>query len=368
MNDYSSTSALCEICGADYGNGEPCEHQPNPFLEVNSELGQVFSLDMFAGMAEAIEPVWGDETATIWAEGQYMMVYAGTGAGKTTLAAQLIAARCGVMNDFIGYPVKEGKRALYLSADRPTQFMSMVADMFTPIELEAMADRFYVMKEAPDEKVYSSYLADVAHYYNMAQMYECDTIVIDSLFNIVTDPNDFNNAKAFTEAVNYACNRGVQCVILHHARKATSEGDAGSLSLDRVYGAQSFTASAGSVYGLGKQAEGRNVTLRQLKSPKGDLPDIEMFQDWGGTNRFVTVADGGKEQAYSMEPMKYVELSVSEPATVGGYAKALANGGKVTQAVRKRAERGLKSLENGGFVSVEMQGNKKVYTKREWNK
>lgn len=365
MDSIYSDSGECKDCSATLTEPHKsfCPHK----AKLNVDGGLFYNVDVFAALAADRVPVWGDDDTVMWAEGEYMLLCGDTGVGKTTMGVQLIAARAGLTDTFLGFPVAEGKRSLWLHADRPYQLQQMLRDVFTEDELASMSDRFVVASGIPDEKLYGNFKIDEKHYYNLARQVEADTLVIDSLFNVVSDPNDFAVAKQFTDAVKYACENGVQTLVLHHPRKTSSSSSDSELSVDRVYGAQSFTASAGSVFTFKKAKDSKNALLRQQKMPKGSLEPIEMFQDWKGSKRFVVVSSGDSGDATVIEYLNLCKVT-GEKGTKSGYASLMARGGEVTATLKKKAQRALVAAEASGVVSVDKSNKTYIYTIKEWSK
>jgi hypothetical protein len=57
--------------------------------------------------------IWGRDSAVVWSEGEPFMITGPPGVGKTTLGQQVVAGRCGFLEDVLGMPVAPGRRVLY---------------------------------------------------------------------------------------------------------------------------------------------------------------------------------------------------------------------------------------------------------------
>ncbi|MDT1837607.1 AAA family ATPase, partial [Acinetobacter baumannii] len=75
--------------------------------------------------------VWGRGENVLWAEGEALMIYGGSGVGKTTIAGQLIRALILADGDVLGLPVTPAAgRVLYLAMDRPSQAARSLSRQF----------------------------------------------------------------------------------------------------------------------------------------------------------------------------------------------------------------------------------------------
>ena len=71
-----------------------------------------------------IPALWGNskDGKVLWAQGESLMLVGPPGVGKSTLTGQLVAARMGLLDRVLGFPVVAGeKRVLYVAGDRPAQ-------------------------------------------------------------------------------------------------------------------------------------------------------------------------------------------------------------------------------------------------------
>ena len=64
--------------------------------------GATFVLDDRA----ELDPIWGSGDEVLWASLEPLLIVGPTGVGKTTLALQLLAARLGILDQVLGWPVK----------------------------------------------------------------------------------------------------------------------------------------------------------------------------------------------------------------------------------------------------------------------
>lgn len=216
---------------------------------------------------DEIPVIWGPPDTPLWAEGESLMLAGPPGAGKSTLAQELAAARIGLLDEVLGYPVKDdGGIVLYLAADRPRQIRRGLRRRF---EKDSDLDRL-VIREGPP-------VLDLANPLNarwlleQAQMVGASTVVVDSIKDVLSNPVEDGSANSYNRARQMLVSGGVNLIEIHHNRKSTTEGRGGQGGLDDVYGSRWLTAGAGSVLTLvppkgHEDDERRTVWLRQPKA------------------------------------------------------------------------------------------------------
>lgn len=216
---------------------------------------------------DEIPVIWGPGDTPLWAEGESLMLVGPPGAGKSTLAQGLAAARIGLLDEVLGYPVKDdGGRVLYMAADRPRQIRRGLRRRFGK---ESDLDRL-VIREGPP-------VLDLADPLNarwvleQAQKVGASTVVVDSIKDVLSSPSEDGSANSYNRARQMLVSGGVNLIEIHHNRKTTTEGRGGQGGLDDVYGSRWLTAGAGSVLTLvpprgHEDDERRTVWLRQPKA------------------------------------------------------------------------------------------------------
>lgn len=351
MNDYSAISAVCqeEGCGADYGSGEYCEHHPEPKPEINNPDGQVFDIHyLYTEHNLDIEAIWGDDETNLWAEAEPLYICAASGVGKTTIALQLIAARCGLTEEFLGHPVKRtASKVLYIGADRPRQLYRMIKTMFTEQETAIMSEDLAIMLGFPKDGL--KFDVDPDLLVQLAEQWgPVDTIVLDSAKDFSMSLTSEEGGAAFNEACQRATREGINVIVLHHERKSGSDESASSApTLDKIYGSHNLTSGAGSVIALKKvpdtDKQPGDIMMYQVKSAAGEMPPARLkHNDSRRTERVMP----------DMEAAALELIRESGFVTVTGLADIYVVGSRSpTRAERTRAQRKLEKMRSQGLLS-----------------
>jgi replicative DNA helicase len=222
------------------------------------------------------EPLWGSTEQTAWAAGESLMLVGPPGVGKTTIAHQIVLARLGLMAAVLDMPVAEGERVLYLAMDRPPQIARAFARRVTPADQRLLAERlvFWTGPLPASLDKEPNLLAE------LAATHRADTVVIDSLKDVVGKLTDDEAGLAYNNARQRLLRSGAQLLELHHQRKSGPEArNSERPVLDRVYGSAWFTAGAGSVLFLAGAAGDPVVKLHQLKTVTGDIGPLAVIHD-----------------------------------------------------------------------------------------
>jgi replicative DNA helicase len=219
--------------------------------------------------------VWGHDNQVLWAEGEALMIAGEQGVGKTTLAGQLIRARMGVRPQVLDLPVKPGEgRVLYLAMDRPQQTGRSLHRQFGASDRELLDSRLVVWPGPLD--------TDVTHdpevLRRLAEMYGADTVVIDSLKDIVPGLTNEDAALAYNRARQLATQNGAQLLELHHnTKKSVAQGAVAPLQ--GIYGSVWLTAGVGSAVMLDGSPGEALVTLRHLKQPAAEVGPLRLLHN-----------------------------------------------------------------------------------------
>ena len=101
--------------------------------QARIEVGAERAIDALTFLTEDldVEPLWGDGSRVIWAQGEGLMIVGPQGVGKSTLAQQLCLARKKLREpELLGFPVAADDRPiLYLAMDRRAQIRRSLARM-----------------------------------------------------------------------------------------------------------------------------------------------------------------------------------------------------------------------------------------------
>lgn len=218
--------------------------------------------DWLLDAPEGIPAVWGGRDGDVlWAEGEGLIIAGPPGVGKTTLAAQLVFARLGLIPSLLGYPVEEGKRALYLAMDRPRQVQRTFQRLVRPDHRDILNDRLRFLPGPPplDLAKYPEILAC------MASKAGADTVFLDSLKDAALGLSDDEVGAGLNRAVQQTLAAGIEVCGLHHQRKG--QGGVKPKTLEDLYGSVWIVAGAGSVLLLWGQPGDELVELTHLKQP-----------------------------------------------------------------------------------------------------
>ncbi|MFJ2578383.1 DnaB-like helicase N-terminal domain-containing protein [Kitasatospora aureofaciens] len=227
-------------------------------------------------LGDQVEPIWGSREQAAWADGESLMLVGPPGVGKTTIAHQIVLARLGLLSAVLDMPVAEGERVLYLAMDRPPQIARAFARRVMPADQRHLAERlvFWTGPLPASLDREPNLLAE------MAEAHRADTVVIDSLKDVVGKLTDDEAGLSYNNARQRLLRSGTQLLELHHQRKSGGDAKRGERPvLDRVYGSAWFTAGAGSVLFLAGAAGDPIVKLHQLKTVTGDVGPLSVVHD-----------------------------------------------------------------------------------------
>jgi hypothetical protein len=220
-------------------------------------------------LAEAQGPpraVWGSGHDVLWSSGEPLLIGAGVGAGKTTLAGLLVRALL-FGGDVLGRPVvplAPGKRVLYLALDRPEQIARSLARQISVDQLFTVEERMTIWRGPlpRDAATYPFVLRDLADYHN------AHVVVIDSLKDAVRGLAEDRTAADYNDARKRLLSSGRELVELHHLTKGGQD-----------YGSVWLNAGAGSVLRLSGKAGCRSADLEHIKPPAHHVGPLKLTHD-----------------------------------------------------------------------------------------
>jgi hypothetical protein len=288
----------------------------------------------------AVPAIWGDGDDVLWAEGEPLLLTGPTGTGKTTLGGMVIAARMGLLGDVLGYPVQPGRRILLLAMDRPRQIQRALARLLRNYPRDVLNERLVVWQGPPP--------ADLAKHPTvllaMAQRFDCDTVVIDSLKDAAIGLSTEETGQGISRAFNHCVTNGVQVLVYHHQTKRTGNAQGKPNTIADVYGSSWITAGVGSVILLWGNPGDPIVELKHLKQPAGDVgPLVVEFDHLKGWASLYEAGHGDQ----------ILELLSSGPSSAPAIASWLHGGEADHAAVVKIRRRLDKFVAQGVLVRLE---------------
>lgn len=314
--------------------GESSTEADAPSLSKLFVSGGSFVLDV----PETPPAVWGQGGDVLWAEGESLMIAAPQGAGKTTLAFQIIRARLGLQDKVLGLPViPTERRVLYLAMDRPAQAQRAALRLFAKDDRAILDQRLIVWKGPPPMDLAKNTEILTA----MCEQAGADTVVIDSLKDAAIGLSDDMVGASYNRARQNAIRSGVQVLELHHNRKAgTNGGEPNTLS--DIYGSVWLTSGCGSVISLYGDPGDPIVSFKHLKPPMNEIGPYKVVHDHTA---------GTSEVAHSVDLLDLVRAGGAEGLIARAAAVALFETPKPTDAQVEKARRRLEKLRNDGILT-----------------
>ncbi|MFD4477189.1 DnaB-like helicase N-terminal domain-containing protein [Streptomyces sp. NPDC058471] len=222
------------------------------------------------------DPVWGHRGKAAWEAGESLMLVGPPGVGKSTIAHQLVLARLGLLSHVLEMPVREGEKVLYIAADRPSQLARAFTRVVNEHDRQTL-ERRLVFWSGP---LPASLTAEPQLLADLAAEHGADTVVIDSLKDVVGKLTDDEAGIAYNNARQQLIRDGVQLLELHHQRKQGADASRNQRPvLDQVYGSAWFTAGAGSVLFLAGAAGDPIVKLHHLKTLNEEIGPLPVVHD-----------------------------------------------------------------------------------------
>lgn len=310
---------------------EPME-LPEPEPTEAFTLGGAFVLDI----PERTPAVWGEDDNVLWAQGESLIIAAGNGAGKTTIAGQLVAARLGVTNTVLGYPVQPtAKRVLYLAMDRPSQIRRSLRRHFAEEDRHVLDDRLIVWKGPPPVDL----AAAPEMLRKLVQAAGADTLVVDSLKDAAIGLSEDAVGAGWNRARQMVIADGCEVLELHHNVKRNATGGAPD-SISDVYGSAWITAGVGSAILLVGAPGDPVVQFRHVKQPADEVGPFQVLHDH----------DAGVSTVYEqVDPLAV--LRAKRSITALEMAEAMFQTAKATLAEKEKARRKLDRMVDQGLAS-----------------
>jgi hypothetical protein len=281
--------------------------------------------------------VWGIDGEVLWAEGEACMIAAPQGVGKTTMAFQVVRARLGLQDSVLGYPVKLGKRVLYLAMDRPAQAQRAANRLFAKDDRNFLNEHLIVWKGPPPFDMAKQTDVLVA----MCKEAKADTVVVDSLKDAAVGLAEDAVGAAYNRARQKALNEGVEVFELHHNRKAGANGGEPNTLAD-VYGSVWLPSGTGSVISLYGDAGDPVVSFRHLKQPMNEVGPFQIVHDH---------ASGMSAVRHSVDLLDMARIGGVHGLTALAAAEAMFETKKATPAQKEKARRRLERLVSSGHLA-----------------
>lgn len=283
--------------------------------------------------------VWGTGQNVLWAEGEALMIYGGSGVGKSTIAGQLVRSLILADGDVLGYPVAPATgRVLYLAMDRPRQLARSLRRQFHPAHRDEVSRRLVIWQGPPPEDmaVNTGLLAQ------MCREAGASHVIVDSLKDAAVGISEDKVGAGYNRARQAALAQGVQVAELHHQVKQRADGPKG---IDAVYGSTWLTAGTGSVIQLDGAPGDAVVKLRHLKQPSETVGPFDVIHDPDtGLSQVVDDAD----------PLQLVKTTGQ--LTVSEFARVLFATDKPNRNETEKSRRKLDALvRKGGLIKAEQE-------------
>ncbi|MBC9714451.1 AAA family ATPase [Streptomyces sp. TRM66268-LWL] len=286
-------------------------------------------------------PVWGTPGRAAWASGESLMLVGPPGVGKSTIAQQIVMARLGLYAQVLDMPVQEGEKVLYIAADRPSQLARAFHRIVHKEDRDILRQRL-VFWGGPLPASLNNEPQLLAE---LAAEHSADTVVIDSLKDVVGKLTDDEAGLAYNNARQQLLRNGVELLELHHQRKQGPDVSRNQRPvLDQVYGSAWFTAGAGSVLFLSGAAGDPVVQLHHLKTIDDEIGPLPVLHDHArGMSRVDT----------SLDPLTLLRQAGSHGLTARQLATQITGEANPRPADLAKARRRLEALAKSGHAVQE---------------
>lgn len=292
--------------------------------------------DWLLSAPDRVEALWGDDREVAWPKGEAFILVGGDGSGKTILAGNLLIRQAGIVTEpLFGMTIEPRERILYLAQDRPQQAKRSLKRLIGDLDRESLNERLAVV-DWPIGLIDD----DPERLVTLAREHGADTVYVDSLKDVVSEPSGEESGLAIKRAYAEAIAAGVEVCLLHHDRKAGAESKRKILKLADVYGSRFITAGAGSVVALNGGSGDPIIDLRHLKQPDEEV----------GPHRILLDFATGEMSIHEGTDILAVIVNTPEGLTANDAARVLYETDKPTRSDKERARRKLQSLADSGLV------------------
>lgn len=291
--------------------------------------GDVFALDI----PEEVPTIIGRADKVLAMQDEATLFVGGDGVGKSSLVQQVVLARVGLRDDFLGYPVVPAEgRILYLAMDRPGQIRRSFARMVGPSDRNMLAERL-VFWSGPLPIDPLGAPQNLADWIRDQFGDDISDVVADSYKDLAPGLAEDKPGAQLNLAMQEVLSRGMQWWGIHHQRKPASDRTH-DYNLSDVYGSRWLTAGAGSVFMVLGDAGDTTVELRHVKQPLGVVGPLLVKHDHArGSSERATEAVSVAGALMESEGDKFTVREIAQRVY-----------GTYDDRARKRIERELKRL------------------------
>lgn len=330
----------------------------------NILAGDVFMFDA----PDTIEGIWGTHPNVLWAKGEPFMIAGNQGAGKTTIAQQLMLGMVGVpdFKNFLGLPVAPlapGKKILYLAMDRPMQARRSVKRMWEDTPDNRDLIRTGMMGQVgPLPPLVTAAMATnplaLAEWLVDTFDGEVSAVVVDSLKDFMPGLTKDDVGAIINSQWQGLMQADIDLLDLHHERKAGA-GDGRAVGADNIYGSTWLTSGHGSVLQLIGNPGDEEIVAHHVKQPGEVVGPLHLIHDHALGRTVLNTASA---------PPSVIDVARSLPdytITIKSMAEALAehNSEDVNEGHTSAAKRALAKAEK----AVEIIPAAKIGRAKAWS-
>jgi len=255
------------------GTGTDDDDDGDPLDHPRISRGGSFVYDV----PDKAPSIWGTGDEILWAQGEGLLVAGPTGVGKSTLVAQLVAGRLGLIDQLLGFDITESDRSvLYLAMDRPTQIRRLLHRLFANYDARSVLDERLIVWSGPLPATLNS---DPSVLVRLAGRLGVGTVIVDSLKDAAVKLTDDESGGNINRAFQLVTAEGIDLAVSHHQRKSPADAAKAPKSLDDIYGSALVPAGMGSVAVLWGKAGDAVVELHHLKQPLEQVPQMRIEHD-----------------------------------------------------------------------------------------
>ena len=274
--------------------------------------------------------VWGDGLESLWSEGQALVIAGSTGAGKTTLAAQLAMCRIGLDTELLGFPVAPGgRRTLYFASDRADQASRVFGRLVTEADRDVLRDRLQFLRGSPPLTL----AKDPDLLLEMCAEADADTVMLDSLKDMSLGVIDEVLVSGVFRGIQRVLNEGIQVLVLAHLVKTDKRP-----TINSVYGSVNIINSAGSVLLVDGAPGSTTVDITHEKPPVVAVAPMRVIHDH---------ATGRSRLAPRVAGTTTLDVQAFVSANPGATAEDVADGMSMSLSTARRR---LKDAAKAGLI------------------